>query len=631
MPSHYVSTTLSDDRRLSEFNSPTPLPKRHGTSDFDIHRDSSGDDSDRGAPPPLVLKQKPPTFSFDVTTLRSPTLDHPPAHQQIPFPQTSPHHSPIHENPLPVYESVRTTTMRAHSHPSVTPLKSSIKRSSSNQEQHPFVRQARSHSAPSMPHSGVLPSYQKDVNGQFLDNITPNTPKKVHFADVPATVRVFHRSGRPVSVSLPLGFNSSNETDDSESSSTQVDYLRWGSWSTPVCEHHKPANIPFASGTSETVPLFQLDATTSSPIPHRFPDWTSDRNIIIESLTLAGGADAVFNGQEIDNNLHLAGTILVRNISFEKRVVIRFTFDDWVTVSEANALWSMHIQNLPPGIIGSCNGEPLPVAEDAKRDERGWDRFSFRIKLCEYVQSLESRTLFLAGRFQADGNREWWDNNLGSNYTVHFRRIVPDALPPTAKTPDVLSSPPEELITRQDEPFLSAHAPAHPAFPLSSSMPTIIAAPKLQPIVTYGGMTSVNTNDRPSSSTVPSYIMPNKAVTATTAQATLMRLSKLHVSNYACPLLSKNRSGESSNSLESEPAPETCEGTVTDQESLCFASDEVFDEMATESSEDGSSDVVTPLTSPLDQPSTGAEEGQASTSTKLPEFIWPEPLVLDGF
>ncbi|KAH8798473.1 putative phosphatase regulatory subunit-domain-containing protein [Flagelloscypha sp. PMI_526] len=421
IPGHYGSTTFFNEREPRELISFSALRKQHGSSDFNLHRNSSGDDSDQGSLPPLVLKQKPPSFSFDVTALRNTALGGLPAPSQIPFPQASPDHSPIHDGPLPTYQSVPPSISQAHSHSSSTPLKSSLKSSQSDERQiHQSSRQARSQSAPTIPYPGMLSNDQEEGNGPALGHMTPTTPKKVHFADSLASIRVFHKSARPASVSLPLGLNSSNDTEDSESSSSQVDYLRWNSWSTSLGGSHETRNIQSAAATFETVPLFEIDLTTSSPIPLDFTSKVSNRNIIMESLTLEGGADSSVDGRGIDDNLRLDGTILVRNISFEKQVVVRFTFDDWATASEVKALWSMHIQTLPSGIARERHGES-PV-EDMRRDERGWDRFSFRIKLSQYARTLDSKTLFLAGQFQAEGNRAWWDNNSGSNSVVRFKR-----------------------------------------------------------------------------------------------------------------------------------------------------------------------------------------------------------------
>ncbi len=35
----------------------------------------------------------------------------------------------------------------------------------------------------------------------------------------------------------------------------------------------------------------------------------------------------------------MTGTLLVRNITFEKRVFVRFTLDSWDTTSEVGARW----------------------------------------------------------------------------------------------------------------------------------------------------------------------------------------------------------------------------------------------------------------------------------------------------
>jgi len=97
----------------------------------------------------------------------------------------------------------------------------------------------------------------------------------------------------------------------------------------------------------------------------------------------------------------LIGAVAVANISFQKHVVARFTFDYWQTVSEVSAEWS----------------------SDVRRRERddGVDRFVFKIKLAEQAH-LEKKTLFFCVRYNAAG-QEFWDNNGGVNFQVDFKKI----------------------------------------------------------------------------------------------------------------------------------------------------------------------------------------------------------------
>jgi hypothetical protein len=105
---------------------------------------------------------------------------------------------------------------------------------------------------------------------------------------------------------------------------------------------------------------------------------------------------------EMCQPLGLRGSVLVRNIAFEKWVAVRFTLDDWQTVSEVSA---SHASHIPAGTTG----------------DEGWDRFCFNIKLEDYRRKLEDRSFFLCVRYNANGG-EWWDSNAGQNYRISFKQ-----------------------------------------------------------------------------------------------------------------------------------------------------------------------------------------------------------------
>jgi len=88
---------------------------------------------------------------------------------------------------------------------------------------------------------------------------------------------------------------------------------------------------------------------------------------------------------------YLRGTVLVKNISFEKRILIRFTFDEWKTVNEVEARY------------GSIKLS-------------GHDSFIFDIDL-----DLEGRLPNLQFAISYDARGEsYWDNNNNKNYSMRF-------------------------------------------------------------------------------------------------------------------------------------------------------------------------------------------------------------------
>lgn len=97
---------------------------------------------------------------------------------------------------------------------------------------------------------------------------------------------------------------------------------------------------------------------------------------------------------------NLLGAVAVHNISFQKKVIVRFTLDYWQTVSEVTAEY---------------NG-------DVRKKERGEnvDRFTFKIKLHD-LANLETKTLFFCIRYCV-GGQELWDNNNDMNFQVDFKK-----------------------------------------------------------------------------------------------------------------------------------------------------------------------------------------------------------------
>ena len=97
------------------------------------------------------------------------------------------------------------------------------------------------------------------------------------------------------------------------------------------------------------------------------------------------------------DSLIVNGCIRVKNLAFEKRLAVRFTFDWWQTTSEVTA---KYVESVEGG---------------------NFDIFSFAIRLNDIVSCIESRELFLALRYNV-GGKEIWDNNGGQNYLAKFSR-----------------------------------------------------------------------------------------------------------------------------------------------------------------------------------------------------------------
>ena len=146
---------------------------------------------------------------------------------------------------------------------------------------------------------------------------------------------------------------------------------------------------------------YQTLGATSTFHPHTL--LPPRKNIHLESIAL--------------HKSSLTGTILVLNVSYEKDVAVRYTLDDWQTVSEVRAQYGGR------GYDGS------------NMDQRNWDRFKFIIPL-DHAQKLPERALWLVGRYTALGEcgGEWWDNNSGLNYRVGFKELRQDSRSRTSFT-----------------------------------------------------------------------------------------------------------------------------------------------------------------------------------------------------
>ncbi|VEU19552.1 DEKNAAC100824 [Brettanomyces naardenensis] len=102
----------------------------------------------------------------------------------------------------------------------------------------------------------------------------------------------------------------------------------------------------------------------------------------------------------------LIGFVFVKNLSYEKRIVVRLTTDDWKTyieIDNANYISSNHIFRYSDS-------------------ESNYDKFSFIIKL----DALCSVNSLLDIKFCIEytvGDRTYWDNNGGKNFNVVQRKV----------------------------------------------------------------------------------------------------------------------------------------------------------------------------------------------------------------
>ena len=96
----------------------------------------------------------------------------------------------------------------------------------------------------------------------------------------------------------------------------------------------------------------------------------------------------------------IRGTVRVVNLDFNKKVVVRFTTDDWRTTSDVDAVY----------LNGSCDGFS--------------DKFNFCLDYSS-ISGMVGKRLQFCLKFECAGI-EYWDNNSGRNYV--FQCFGPSVL-----------------------------------------------------------------------------------------------------------------------------------------------------------------------------------------------------------
>ncbi|BEI83198.1 hypothetical protein CcaverHIS002_0310660 [Cutaneotrichosporon cavernicola] len=237
----------------------------------------------------------------------------------------------------------------------------------------------------------------QDLSGksQSSHNLWERT-KSVRFDDGELeSVVLFLRSQRPNAVAKAVDGGYSPVDGDDEHEKDLSDYVHFRT--------RRSGGARGSNGGDQTD--FQID--TCSAVPRVRLDFGPGTQGILKDEYV------VLERIEMCQPLGLRGSVLVRNIAFEKWVGVRFTLDGWQTISEVSA---SHASNIPPGTTG----------------DEGWDRFCFNIKLEDYRRKLEDREFHLCVRYNSNGG-EWWDSNGGQNYRITFKHQVALRQRPTSQ------------------------------------------------------------------------------------------------------------------------------------------------------------------------------------------------------
>lgn len=135
-----------------------------------------------------------------------------------------------------------------------------------------------------------------------------------------------------------------------------------------------------------------------------FPLLSYHANIVLRSMLVF--LERIF--LSVDNK-YLLGQIAVKNLSYEKKVTIRYTLDNWATIVEIPCLY---VPDVPPVLKA-----------------HGYDRFVFKIPLESFFNGFpgasasdsEDHICQLCVKFNSSTS-EHWDNNDDKNYLFILNR-----------------------------------------------------------------------------------------------------------------------------------------------------------------------------------------------------------------
>ncbi|CAM0137366.1 hypothetical protein VKS41_003276 [Umbelopsis sp. WA50703] len=142
-------------------------------------------------------------------------------------------------------------------------------------------------------------------------------------------------------------------------------------------------------------PILDLEEEDVNTISLQYPNWqnkiqsSAGDMVSIESLVLS-------NDQK-----SMVGKCKVHNITFNKQVTIRYTFNYWQDVQETQAAYR----------------------ESIGRDNT-YDRFMFNIPLNDRMTKSKHETMYFCLKYTVNTG-EFWDNNDGLNYQVEIHRGTP--------------------------------------------------------------------------------------------------------------------------------------------------------------------------------------------------------------
>jgi len=171
--------------------------------------------------------------------------------------------------------------------------------------------------------------------------------------------------------------------DDQGRSLTEVRVMSEPSYAPPFWSLQYLAQI--TQGFVSPVPTEQWTVDFRQPASNylQFREKVEKKNVSLENVIVK------------ENESIIVGTVKVKNVHFQKEVIVRVTWDNWKSQQDIYCTYSE--------IYGPSTAYVI------------FDTFSFKVTLPPSSKKLEFCICF-----RADG-QEFWDNNNGANYTISKR------------------------------------------------------------------------------------------------------------------------------------------------------------------------------------------------------------------
>jgi hypothetical protein len=164
------------------------------------------------------------------------------------------------------------------------------------------------------------------------------------------------------------------------------------------CIHSLPYLVPFPGHPS--IPSHPL----SKPSPLSFKlDWVSPgATSPVPSLLpspYAGIPFYIFVHVIPTCDPTLTGTVVVHNITYDQHVAVRYTLDEWQTMSEVSSHHVVSLPSLLPTLLTQTMGNAVSVVSPSpplqEKPAALWARFSFSIRLEDHAYNLHTRVMWL--------------------------------------------------------------------------------------------------------------------------------------------------------------------------------------------------------------------------------------------